>query len=93
MGIGNRRIVEVTADNTLIGIDLFDFFGNRSRLTGTYPECRSQLLFDGTSQTIERFGIQILDKCGIMAPVSIVSLKDSKWLLIKVNFFPLISSS
>ena len=57
MGIGNRRIVEVTAHQYIIGIDLFDFFGNRSRLTGTYPECRPQLLFDGTSQTIERFGI------------------------------------
>ena len=69
MGIRNRCIVEVTADQYIIGIDLFNFPGNCSRLAGTYLEGRPQLLFDGTSQAVERFGIQILDKCGVMAPV------------------------
>ena len=75
MGIRNRCIVEVTADQYIIGIDLFNFPGNCSRLAGTYLEGRPQLLFDGTSQAVERFLIQILDKCGVMAPVLLRQLE------------------
>ena len=39
MCIRNRSIVEVAADQYIIGIDLFNFLSDCSRLTGAYPEC------------------------------------------------------
>ena len=38
MGIRDRRIIEITANQYIIGIDLFNLFGNSLCLARPYPE-------------------------------------------------------
>ena len=81
MHIGNRRVVKIPANQRIIRINLFYLFRHGFRLTGTNAECRPQLLGNGIFKAAKRLRIQV------------VSLNDSRWLLISVNFFPAIFSS